>query len=98
MNHGNIHIPMSLRVSKRASEQMSAAERARESSSPKQANEQAMRANEQTDERVAQYLRLDSWLFRTTVTTVIRELFLDVLRFRRDQGQNERTFFFCFTK
>ena len=26
-----------------------------------------MRANERTDERVAQYLRLDFWLFQTTV-------------------------------
>ena len=26
-----------------------------------------MRANERTDERVAQYLRLDSWFFQTTV-------------------------------
>ena len=31
------------------------------------ANEWAVRANERTDERVAQYLRLDSCLFQTTV-------------------------------
>ena len=31
------------------------------------ANEWAVRANKRTDERVAQYLRLDSWLIQTTV-------------------------------
>ena len=46
---------------------MSAAEGASEASSPEQANEWAVRANERTDERVAQYLRLDSCLFQTIV-------------------------------
>ena len=45
---------------------MSAAEGASEASSPEQANEWAVRANEQMDERVAQYLRLNSCLFQTT--------------------------------
>ena len=35
--------------------------------SPKQANEWAVRANERTDEWVAQYLRLDFWLIWTIV-------------------------------
>ena len=46
-----------------ASEQVSAAERASEASSAEQANERMVRANERTDERVARYLRLTSWLF-----------------------------------
>ena len=46
---------------------MSAAEGASEASSPEQANEWAVRANERMDERVTQYLRLDSWLIQTTV-------------------------------
>ena len=40
---------------------MSAAERASEASSEEQANEYAARANKQTDERVLEYLRRDSW-------------------------------------
>ena len=40
---------------------MSAVERASEASSAEQANELAVQANEQTDERVAQYP--DFWLF-----------------------------------
>ena len=46
---------------------MSAAEGASEASSPEQANARAVRANEQTDERVAQYYSLYSWLFSTKV-------------------------------
>ena len=46
---------------------MSAAEGANEASSPEQANELVVQANERTDERVAQYLRLDSCLFQTIV-------------------------------
>ena len=46
---------------------MSAAEGASEASSPEQANELAVRANERTDERVAQYFSLYSWLFWPTV-------------------------------
>ena len=38
------------------------AERAREASSAEHANEWAVRANEQADERMAQYLRPDFWL------------------------------------
>ena len=38
-----------------------------EASSAEQANKWAVRANEQTDERVAQYLRFGSFLFQTTV-------------------------------
>ena len=52
-------------VSERASEQVSAAEGASEASSPEQANEWAVRVNEQTDERVAQYYSLYSWLLST---------------------------------
>ena len=47
----------------RVSEQVSAAERASEASNAEQANEWC----ERTDERVAQYLHLDSCLFQTTV-------------------------------
>ena len=46
---------------------MSAAERASEASSVEQANKWAVRVNERTDERVAQYLRLYFWLIQTTV-------------------------------
>ena len=47
---------------------MSAAERASKVSSAEQANECVVQANKQTDEQVAQYLCLDSWLFWTIVT------------------------------
>ena len=50
-----------------ASERGSAAEGTSTASSPEQANEWAVRANEQTDEQVTQYLRLYSCLFQTTV-------------------------------
>ena len=53
-------------VSERASKQISAAEHAIKASSAEQGNEWAVWANEQT---VAQYSRLDSWLFRTIVET-----------------------------
>ena len=46
---------------------MSVAEGASEANSPEQANEWAVPANEQTDERLAQYLRPYSSLFQTTV-------------------------------
>ena len=52
---------------------MSAAEGASEASSPEQASgaseryKCAVQANERTDEGVAQYLRLYSYLFQTTV-------------------------------
>ena len=46
---------------------MSAAEGASEASSPEQANEKALRANDRTDERVAQYFSLYFWLFSTIV-------------------------------
>ena len=49
------------------SERVSAAELASEESSAEQMNEWAVRANERTDERVAQYSNLYSWLFRPTV-------------------------------
>ena len=54
-----MHFPTTERVSK-----VSAAERASEASNAEQANEWAVRANERTDERVAQYLHVDFWLFR----------------------------------
>ena len=55
---------MSLGVGVQTGKWMSAAERA---SSAKQANEWAVRVNEQMDERVAQYLCPNSWLFWTIV-------------------------------
>ena len=54
-------------VSERASERVSAAERASEASSAEQVNDWAVQANERTDERVAQYYNLYSWLFWPTV-------------------------------
>ena len=56
------------------SKRVSAEEGASEASSPEQASEWAVRANEQTDERVAQYLRLDSCLFKTTVQRVAHQV------------------------
>ena len=50
-----------------AREQMSAAERPIEESRAEQAKERALQANKQIDEWVAQYFRLDSWLFWTIV-------------------------------
>ena len=66
-----IHFPTCSQVSERTSERMSAAERTSEASSA----EQAVRANEQTEGRVTQYLRLDSWLFldHSTVGQMIQE-------------------------
>ena len=46
---------------------MSAAERASEASRAEQANESAVQANERMDERVAQYLHLDSCLYHQTI-------------------------------
>ena len=54
-------------MSERASKQMSTAERLNKASSVEQVNEWVVWVNEQTDEQVARYLRLDSWLFWTTV-------------------------------
>ena len=54
-------------MSEQASEQVSAAEHTSKVSGAKQANEWVVRANEQSDERVAQYLCLDSWLSWTIV-------------------------------
>ena len=48
---------------------VSAAEGVSKVSSPEQANEWAVRANERTDERVARYLHLCSFLFLTIVMT-----------------------------
>ena len=42
---------------------MSAADCASKASSAEQANEWAVQANEQTDEQMGQYLRLDLWFF-----------------------------------
>ena len=47
---------------------VSVAEGASKASSPEQANKGVVQANELMDERVAQYLRLDSCLFQTTVS------------------------------
>ena len=55
------HFPPSSGASERSSDWMSTAERASKARRAEQANEWAVQANEQTDERVAQYLRLDSW-------------------------------------
>ena len=49
------------------SKRVSAAKGASEASSPEQANEWAVRANERTDKRVAQYYSLYSWLLSTIV-------------------------------
>ena len=50
-----IHFPTSLGVNNRESERKSAASRG------EQANERAVPANKQMEERVPQYLRLDFW-------------------------------------
>ena len=61
----NLSLPHELGIKiKRANEGISAAERASQASSAEQVNEGAVRANERTYERVAQYLRPDislSW-------------------------------------
>ena len=54
-----IHLPTSEGVSER----VSAAEGTSKASSPEQANERAVWANERTDELVAQYCSLYFWLF-----------------------------------
>ena len=59
---GNL-FPTSSGVDEQASKRISAMERASKASCAEQANECAARANKQTDERVAQHLRPDSWLF-----------------------------------
>ena len=58
-SHLTIHCPTSERVS----EGESAAKRASKASSAKQVNELVVRANEQMEKQVAQYLRLDFQLF-----------------------------------
>ena len=70
-----IHFPTSEGVSE-VSERVSAAEGAREASSPEQVNEWAVWGNEQTDARVAQYLGLYSCLFQTTVRWPVFSCFL----------------------
>ena len=50
------------------------ARKASKASSAEWANEWEVQKTEQTDERVAQYLRLDSWLFWTIVTGLWRFL------------------------
>ena len=68
LRHGIMHFPTSKQVSKvseRANEW--APRRMREASSPKQANEWSVQANERADEWVAQYLHLNSCLFQTIV-------------------------------
>ena len=68
LRHGIIHFPTSEGVSKVSERENEWAQRrAREASSPKKANEWAVQANERADERVAQYLRLNSCLFQTIV-------------------------------
>ena len=58
-------VPRAREWAKRAS----AAEGASEASSPEQVNKWAVQANERTDERVAQYFSLYSWLFSTIVAS-----------------------------
>ena len=60
-----MHFLMSLVVSEPANKGVSAAERAREASRAQQANKLAVRVNERTDEQLAQYFSLYSWLFCT---------------------------------
>ena len=74
LNRSFSHELGSERVSERVSEWMSAAERESEASSVEQANEWAARANEWTDDWEAQCLRLDSWLFWTTVCRVLSKV------------------------
>ena len=64
-----IHCPTGKGVRKASERAREWAQRnlASEASSPEQVNEWVVRANEQTDERVAQYLHLYSCLFQTTV-------------------------------
>ena len=65
-------------VSECASEQTSERGGARKQSeqcgASKQVSGVSKEANEQTDERVVHYLRLDFWLFRTTVQQRAKEL------------------------
>ena len=53
--------------SERASKQVSAAEHASETSRAEQLKERVVWVNERTDEQMAQYCGLDSWLFWPTV-------------------------------
>ena len=62
-SHLIIHYPTSSGVNEWASELTSERSEQCEVISVVQANEWAVRANEQTDKRVAQYLHLDFWLF-----------------------------------
>ena len=70
-SHLIIRFPMSSGVSKWESTQVNAAERANEANSVWQAFEWTVQANEQTNEQVAQYINLDSWLFLTIVASFI---------------------------
>ena len=65
-----IHFSTISEVSEWASKRMSAAERESAVISAELVNEWAVRANEQIDERGAQYFRFDSRLFLTTVEPV----------------------------
>ena len=60
--------------SERASTWMCVVERTRKASRAEQGNERAMRADEHMDRRGAQNLRLNSWLFWTTVHAAITSL------------------------
>ena len=59
LRHQISHCPTSSEVRERSSKSVCAVERMSEASSVEPADEQAVRANEQTDVRVAQYLRPD---------------------------------------
>ena len=71
LRHRIIHFPTSLGVNewaiKRARKQMNSTGRLSEASRAEQANEWVVRTNKQTNERVAQYLCPNFWLFWTTV-------------------------------
>ena len=61
-----IHFPTSWRFCEQANTWVQQTAQ-KEASSAEQANAWVVRANERTDERVSRYLRLDTWLFWTTV-------------------------------
>ena len=66
-NHSLSHELGSESVNERASKRVSAVERLSETSNAGQANKRAVQANKRSDERVAQYSSLDSWIFWTIV-------------------------------
>ena len=59
-----IHSPTSSGVSEQESKRMSAMEHTSEASSVEQAKKWGVRVNEQMDEQVTQYLRLDTLVHR----------------------------------